>query len=98
VSPESGRAFADASYRALAVLRERVAHLSDAGLLAHRPLEDAVWEFHALCEGLATNEARCPFLGGDADRLWPDALAALIRGWESGDAWPDKVLADRAAS
>jgi AcrR family transcriptional regulator len=94
VLPESGRAFRVAADRALAVLRERVDRLDDTGRLGPRLLEAAVWEFHALCEGLATLEARCPFLGVDADRLWPDALSALVRGWGGADAWQSQTLTD----
>jgi AcrR family transcriptional regulator len=94
VPPASGSAFADAAYRALAVLRARVARLGDAGRLGDRPLETAVWEFHALCEGLATLEARCLVQGVNADRLWPDALSALARGWASDDARPCQVPSD----
>jgi len=94
VPPESGRAFADAAYRALAVLRERVGRLGDAGRLGDRPLEAAVWEFHALCEGLAAVEARCLIRGLDADRLWSDALSALVRGWGGDGPWPSQAPSD----
>jgi AcrR family transcriptional regulator len=98
VPPAAGRAFADARYRALVVLHARVARLGDAGGLGDRPLDAAVWQFHALCEGLATLEARCLVQSAETDRLWPDALAALVRGWGSGDAWPTTLPADRDAS
>jgi AcrR family transcriptional regulator len=91
VSPESVHAFTDASYQALDVLRERVKRLGDAGQLRHRPLDAAVWEFHALCEGLATLEARCLIPDADAERLWRDALAALVHGWERDDVWLNQV-------
>jgi AcrR family transcriptional regulator len=94
VPPAAGRAFAGAAYRALDVLRARVARLGEAGRLGDRPLEAAVWEFHALCEGLALLEARCLVQGAAADRLWPDALSALIRGWDGGDSWPSEVPSD----
>jgi hypothetical protein len=87
VSPESVHAFAGAANRALDVLRERMSRLSDTGKLGHRPLDAAVWEFHALCEGLATLEARCHFNDVDAERLWYDALSALVHGWERDDLW-----------
>jgi AcrR family transcriptional regulator len=91
VSPESVHAFAGAANQALDVLRERVSRLGDAGWFSHRPLDAAVWEFHALCEGLATLEARCLIPDADAERLWRDALSALIRGWEHDDVWPNQV-------
>jgi AcrR family transcriptional regulator len=79
---KSGRGFADAAYRALAVLHGRVGRLGAVGHLGHRSVEVAASEFHALCEGLAAMEARCLIQGHDADRLWQDGLSALIRGWE----------------
>jgi AcrR family transcriptional regulator len=91
VSPESVHAFAGAAYRALDVLRERVSRLGDAAQLGHRPLDAAVWEFHALCEGLATLEARCLIPDADAERLWHDALSALVHGWERDDAWSSQL-------
>jgi len=94
VPPESGRAFVGAADRALAELRGLVVRLSDADLLGHRPMEIAVWEFRALCEGLATNETRCPLFDVDADRLWSDALCALIRGWGCDDSRPIQVTSD----
>jgi AcrR family transcriptional regulator len=94
VPPASGRAFADAADRALAVLRARVGRLGDTGRLGHRPLEAAVWEFHALCEGLATVETRCHIRGTDADRLWLDGLSALVHGWADDDTWTSQVPSD----
>lgn len=81
LSPETARGFAFAADRALGVLRDRMARLGDAGGLGGRPLELAVLEFHALCEGLAAVEARCRFSESEANRLWTDALAALVHGW-----------------
>jgi AcrR family transcriptional regulator len=81
---DSGREFAGAAYRALGVLHERVSRLGEAGQLGPRTVEAAGWEFHALCEGLAAMEARdvrCNIQREDADRMWADALSALIRGW-----------------
>jgi AcrR family transcriptional regulator len=91
---ESGRAFAGAAYRALAVLHERVGRLDEVGRLGQRPVEAAAWEFHALCEGLAAIEARCLTRGEGAERLWTDALSALIRGWGCDDSWPSRVPLD----
>jgi AcrR family transcriptional regulator len=86
VPVEAGRGFAGARYRALAVLQDRVARLSESGRLGHRPVETAVWEFHALCEGLAALEARCLLRSEDADPLWRDALSALVHGWHGDDS------------
>jgi hypothetical protein len=82
---ESGRAFAGAANRALAVLHERVSRLGEAGRLGPRSVEAAAWEFHALCEGLAAVEARCLIQGEAVDRVWADALSALISGWDCPD-------------
>lgn len=87
VPRESGRAFAGAASRALAVLHEQMGRLGDVGQLGQRPVEAAAWEFHALCEGLAAMEARGLIRGEDADRLWADALSALISGWGCDDSW-----------
>ena len=94
VSPAAGRAFKGAADRALAVLHEWVGRLGDAGQLGDRSVAAAAWEFHALCEGLATIESRCPILDVDADRLWPDALSALVRGWADDDSWPSRAPPD----
>jgi AcrR family transcriptional regulator len=82
---ESGREFVGAANRALAVLHERISRLSEAGRLGHRPVGSAAWEFHALCEGLAAIEVRCLIQGEEAERMWTDALCALISGWACGD-------------
>jgi AcrR family transcriptional regulator len=79
---KSGRGFAGAAHRALAVLHVRVSRLGAVGRLGHRSVEAAACEFHALCEGLAAMEARCVIQGAEADRIWRDALSALIHGWE----------------
>lgn len=78
---ESGREFAGAAHRALAVLHEQVSRLDEAGQLGPRSVEAAACEFHALCEGLAAIEARGLIRGEDADRMCADALSALISGW-----------------
>jgi AcrR family transcriptional regulator len=80
------REFAGAASQALTVLHERVSRLGAAGHLGPRSVETAACEFHALCEGLAALEARCLIGGEDADRLWADALSALVRGWDGSDS------------
>jgi len=87
VPDESGRGFAGAAWRALAVLHDRIRRLGHAARLGERGVEEAAWEFHALCEGLASLEARCLLRPGDADRLWRDALLAPVRGWATHDPW-----------
>lgn len=85
VSAEERQGFAEAGFRALSVLEDRIARLAEAGQLGNRSVGDAVWEFHALCEGLAVLEARCPLRDENAEALWTDALSALVRGWECKD-------------
>ncbi len=79
-----GSEFAASADRALGELRERVIRLYEAEQLGDRSIEDAVWEFHAMCEGLAAVDARCSAAGLDSDRVWEDALTSLIRGWSAG--------------
>jgi AcrR family transcriptional regulator len=86
VPPQLGREFADAANRALSKLRERVIRLQETGQLGGRQIEEAIWEFHAFCEGLAAVEARCLLAGMDPDCLWGDSLSSLVRGWSAIDA------------
>jgi AcrR family transcriptional regulator len=81
----SAREFRGAAYQALTVLYERVSRLGAAGQLGPRSVEAAACEFHALCEGLAAIEARGLIQGDDAERMWADALSALIRGWDCSE-------------
>lgn len=85
VSVEERQGFADAQFQALAVLEDRIARLGETGQLGERSVGSAVWQFHALCEGLAVLEARCLLRDEDAEALWTDALSALVRGWECQD-------------
>lgn len=80
VSPELARGFESAAEHALDGLRSRVARLADGQGLGTRSLGDAVCSFHALCEGLAALELRC-LIAHDAERIWRDALGALVKGW-----------------
>ena len=73
--------FRPAASSALAVLVRRIARLEDAGLLGGRTAFEATWQFHALCEGLAALELRGTVPGVDAERLWRDALRALVSGF-----------------
>ena len=58
-----------------------VARLKDAGLLGGRTVGDSATEFHALCEGLAALELRGQIAPDGAERLWRDALRALVAGF-----------------
>jgi len=70
--------FRPAASDALGGLFARVQRLADADLLGGRATEDAVFEFDALCEGLAVAELRGSIAG---EELWRDALGVLVRGW-----------------
>jgi len=83
VSPDIAWEFFGAAEQALNGLQERVARLADARQLRMRPLHEAVWAFQALCEGLAALELRCALPPDDGERLWRDALAALVAGWDA---------------
>ena len=65
----------------MAVLHGRIARLEPGGRLGDRSVADAATEFHALCEGLAAIELRGMLRAGEMERIWRNALAALVRGW-----------------
>jgi AcrR family transcriptional regulator len=65
---------------AFQILESRFQRLHDDGQLPDRAINEAATQFHALCEGLATVEQRGMIPPGNAERLWRDALAALIDG------------------
>jgi hypothetical protein len=73
--------FRAAAADALAVLSRRLARLQDAKLLSGRTVREATMQFHALCEGLAALELRGSLPPKDAERIWRDALTALIAGF-----------------
>ena len=72
--------FRAAANDALAVLSQRLARLQENDLLGGRTVRDATTQFHALCEGLAALELREALPAKDAERIWRDALTALIAG------------------
>jgi AcrR family transcriptional regulator len=80
---ELAAGFRDVAAAALAGLTARVERLEAAGLLAGRTVRDAARAFHALCEGLAAIELRGLLPAGDEERIWRDALAALVHGFAS---------------
>lgn len=73
--------YVEAAREALAVLHGRIVRLEEAGRLGDRSVSDAAAEFHALCEGLAAMELRGMLRAGQEERIWRDALAALVRGF-----------------
>jgi AcrR family transcriptional regulator len=80
---EQFRADAD---NALARLHERFERLHACGLLGDRTINEAAYQFHALCEGLAAIELRYVLRTGEEERIWRDALTALIAGFSAGTA------------
>jgi AcrR family transcriptional regulator len=84
--PRLAAEFRTAALDALAGLIARVERLETAGLLGPRTVRDAVWEFHALCEGLAAVELRGLMPRGEEERIWRDGLGALVAGFASTPA------------
>ena len=76
-----GQRVVQAGWAALGRLRARVQRAHDAGLLANRDVNEVTAQFNALCEGLAKVERRGgPGLRDDPERIWRDALHALLAG------------------
>ena len=73
--------FRAAASDALAVLSRRLVRLHESELLGQRTVRDATVQFHSLCEGLAAVELRKTFPPGDGERIWREALTALIAGF-----------------
>jgi AcrR family transcriptional regulator len=73
--------FVQAAREAMAALHARVERLAADGRLGPRSVADAAAEFHSLCEGLAAMELRGVFRAGEEERIWRDALGALVRGF-----------------
>lgn len=84
--PGLAAGFRDAAQGALEGLRNLVARLEPAGLLGGRSVDDAVYAFHALCEGLAALELRSTLITGNEGRVWRDSLTTLVRGFALPDA------------
>jgi AcrR family transcriptional regulator len=66
--------------QAWAGLERRFERLLESGGLGGRSAHDAAVAFHALCEGLATIELRGMLRAGSEERVWRDALSALVDG------------------
>jgi hypothetical protein len=72
----------EAARHGLGLLHQRFERLRAAGGLAGRSVTEAVLEFQALCEGLATIELRSPqMLGDDPEGAWRRSIATLVRGF-----------------
>lgn len=83
MSPELAGQFRDAADHAMEGLQGRFRRLADMGQLGSRDIKDAVCAFNALCEGLAARELRGQMPAGSAERIWRDALGALVAGWRA---------------
>ena len=82
VDPAVWPRFRAAASDALAVLHRRFEPLDQQGLLGTRSLREAVLQFDALCEGLAAVELRGLWLEVDGERMWHDAVHALVTGFD----------------
>jgi AcrR family transcriptional regulator len=79
--PQLGNEFGAAFAESFGGLQVKVARVEDAGLLGRRSVRDAALEFHALCEGLAALELRGMLTPGGEERMWRDAITALVTGF-----------------
>ena len=65
----------------------KVRRLDDAGVLRAKPLDQAVLEFQALCEGFGNFELRGQTMGilppGDEEAAWRTAFAGLVRSFDA---------------
>lgn len=80
VPSELVRQFRAEASNALARLQSRFHRLQEHRLLGDRSISEAALQFHALCEGLAALELRGILASGEEERIWRDALTALIAG------------------
>jgi hypothetical protein len=83
VQEQSGQVRAAAN-SALEVLKVTVGRLADAQLLGGRTINDAMLQFHAVCEGLAGVELRGVTSRREAPAMWRQALTALVTGFAAG--------------
>lgn len=83
--------FRAAADSAMVKLHAKVKRVRDAGLLDGRSVSDAACEFHALCEGLAALELRGVLGGRDQERIWRDALTAIVAGFSACDTAPSRA-------
>jgi AcrR family transcriptional regulator len=87
---ELGPEFAAIAYEAFGRMQARVERVTHDGPAVH----ERALAFHAMTEGLASMEVRGQMLDTvDPERVWRDALTALVRGFQSRD-----VTEERAAS
>jgi len=77
--------FSNAQLAAFERLQASVARLEEADLLGGRSIRDAATQFHALCEGLAALELRGQIGPDDGERVWREAIGALVAGFRTSD-------------
>jgi len=70
----------DSRLAALGQLVQRVEDAHRAGLLGRHSVEDVTMLWDALCTGLAMREIQCVFPPSEGERIWTDALEALLLG------------------
>jgi AcrR family transcriptional regulator len=81
--PGLAEAFTATQIGAFEGLQAIVARLEAAHRLGGRTVRDAATQFHALCEGLAALELRGQIGPDDGERIWREALRALVVGWSA---------------
>lgn len=82
--PALAAEFGEAARAAFARLVARIDLLREAGYLRPNQVHQAATQYHALCEGLAAVELRGALIGpGAGERIWRDALARLVAGFEA---------------
>lgn len=81
--PDLVEGFRAAARRGLEALRSRFARLEADDQLGGRSVGDATTEFHALCEGLGGLELRGLLPAGSEERIWREALFALVHGFRA---------------
>jgi len=74
--PTLARQFRDVGWEAWAELVALVERVDLGG----RDVQEVAREFHALCEGMAAIELRGMLAAGEEERIWRDALGALVAG------------------
>jgi AcrR family transcriptional regulator len=75
--------FASAQFVAFDGLLASVARLEAADRLGGRTVRDAATQFHALCEGLSALELRGQIAPSDCERIWREAIGALVTGFST---------------
>lgn len=78
---------ADLQRKAIMALHERVLRCRDAVLLGQRTAREVTWQYHAMCQGLASVELHGWFPDATStERMWRDGLSAFVAGLASEPA------------